>query len=113
MQEYKMVKQPEDMNIKLFPHQLKSIYDMEKSLPLEYYIQAIIDTKNRFECFRDINLWCEPGRGLVAESEGFLTRIDGIKNNIEENMKLILLNTDYMPIEIVDKMEQVYERFKA
>lgn len=39
--------------------------------------------------------------------------IDGIKNNIEENMKLILLNTDYMPTEIVDKMEQVYERFKA
>ncbi len=30
MEEYKTVEQPEDLNIKLFPHQLKSIYDMER-----------------------------------------------------------------------------------
>lgn len=35
--------------------------------------------------------------------------IDGIKTNIESNMKLILLNTDYMPKEIVKKMSDVYE----
>jgi hypothetical protein len=32
-----------------------------------------------------------------------------IKLNIEENMKLILLNTEYMPKEIVQKMNNVYE----
>jgi len=37
----------------------------------------------------------------------------GIKTNIESNMKLILLNTEYMPEEIVQKMTEVYERIKS
>lgn len=36
--------------------------------------------------------------------------IGGIKTNIENNMKLILLNTEYMPEEIVQKMKDVYEK---
>lgn len=36
--------------------------------------------------------------------------IDGIKCNIESNMKLILLNTVYLPDEVVEKMKEVYER---
>jgi 5'-3' exonuclease len=39
--------------------------------------------------------------------------MDGIKTNIESNMKLILLNTEYMPEEIVQKMTEVYERIKS
>jgi 5'-3' exonuclease len=41
------------------------------------------------------------------------TSMDGIKTNIESNMKLILLNTEYMPEEIVQKMTEVYERIKS
>ena len=39
--------------------------------------------------------------------------MSGIKTNIESNMKLILLNTEYMPEEIVQKMTEVYERIKS
>jgi 5'-3' exonuclease len=39
--------------------------------------------------------------------------MNGIKTNIESNMKLILLNTEYMPEEIVQKMTEVYERIKS
>jgi 5'-3' exonuclease len=39
--------------------------------------------------------------------------MDGIKTNIESNMKLILLNTEYMPEEIVQKMTEIYERIKS
>jgi 5'-3' exonuclease len=35
--------------------------------------------------------------------------INNIKLNIEDNMRLILLNTEYMPEEIVSKMSKVYE----
>jgi 5'-3' exonuclease len=41
------------------------------------------------------------------------TSMDGIKTNIESNMKLILLNTEYMPEEIVQKMTEIYERIKS
>ena len=36
--------------------------------------------------------------------------IPGIKSNIESNMKLILLNTNYLPIEVVERMKQYYEK---
>jgi 5'-3' exonuclease len=39
--------------------------------------------------------------------------MNGIKTNIESNMKLILLNTEYMPEEIVQKMTEIYERIKS
>jgi uncharacterized protein YeeX (DUF496 family) len=35
--------------------------------------------------------------------------ISNIKSNIEDNMRLILLNTEYMPDEIVLKMSNVYD----
>jgi hypothetical protein len=35
--------------------------------------------------------------------------IGNIKLNIEDNMRLILLNTEYMPDEIVLKMSKVYD----
>jgi hypothetical protein len=38
--------------------------------------------------------------------------MDGIKTNIESNMKLILLNTEYMPKEVVQKMSDVYESIR-
>ena len=36
------------------------------------------------------------------------TSIEDIKTNIESNMRLILLNTQYMPEEIVSKMNNIY-----
>lgn len=36
--------------------------------------------------------------------------MSGIKKNIEDNMKLILLNTNYLPEEIISRMSDVYER---
>jgi 5'-3' exonuclease len=38
--------------------------------------------------------------------------ITDIKTNIEDNMKLILLNTSYLPNEVVKKMEYVYDTNK-
>lgn len=38
--------------------------------------------------------------------------LPGIKSNIEENMKLILLNTKYLPKEVVKRMSEHYEKFK-
>jgi 5'-3' exonuclease len=35
--------------------------------------------------------------------------IVGIKTNIEDNMKLILLNTSYLPKEVLNRMEDVYK----
>lgn len=58
-----------------------SIYNMECPPPLINYIQNISNAINKSKCFENIILWCEPGRGLVAESEGLITRIEGIKNN--------------------------------
>jgi 5'-3' exonuclease len=37
------------------------------------------------------------------------TSIHDIKTNIESNMKLILLNTQYMPSEVVSKMNDIYQ----
>jgi 5'-3' exonuclease len=39
--------------------------------------------------------------------------IDGIKNNIENNIKLILLKTEYLPDDILKKMHDVYDKHKS
>lgn len=58
-----------------------SVYNMEKSKSLDNYKHIIWGTLSKYKCFDNVIVWCEPGRGLVAESEGLLTRIEGIKNN--------------------------------
>jgi len=36
--------------------------------------------------------------------------MDGIKTNIENNMSLILLGTEYLPQEVLNKMKKYYEK---
>lgn len=56
-----------------------SVYDMENPPPLHEYLSSIITAVKSIKCFENVTLWCEPGRGLSAEGEGLLTRIEGTK----------------------------------
>jgi hypothetical protein len=74
MQEYKMVKQPEDMNIKLFPHQLKSIYDMEK-LERTRKIKFLIDNFHEIDIETRVGILGDiPGYGKSFSIVGLILR---------------------------------------
>jgi len=69
-----MVKQPEDLNIKLFPHQLKSIYDMEK-LERTRKIKFTIDNISEIEIETRIGILGDiPGYGKSFSVVGLILR---------------------------------------
>eukprot|EP00602_Paraphysomonas_sp_CaronLab_P001119 CAMPEP_0185018886 /NCGR_PEP_ID=MMETSP1103-20130426/1562_1 /TAXON_ID=36769 /ORGANISM="Paraphysomonas bandaiensis, Strain Caron Lab Isolate" /LENGTH=441 /DNA_ID=CAMNT_0027548925 /DNA_START=161 /DNA_END=1487 /DNA_ORIENTATION=- len=56
-----------------------SVYDMDCPPPMVEYIEAVSKAVKDLDVFSTATLWCEPGRGLSAEGEGLLTRIEGVK----------------------------------
>ena len=67
-----------------------SVYDMEAPPPLAVYVEGIIASIKRLPVFANALLWCEPGRGLSAEAESLLTRIEGVK--VQGDMRALYLN---------------------
>ena len=53
-----------------------SIYPGLTPPPLEDYLQAIDDAFEDMMVLQNAELWCEPGRALVAEASSILTRVE-------------------------------------
>lgn len=53
-----------------------SIYPGLTPPPLDDYIQAIDDAFEEMMVLQNAELWCEPGRALVAEASSLLARVD-------------------------------------
>lgn len=49
---------------------------------LESYFDEIFDAINHMSLDSNCEIWCEPGRALVAESSSLLVRVEGRKNNM-------------------------------
>ena len=49
---------------------------------LDSYFDEIFDTINKINLSKDCQIWCEPGRALVAESASLLVRVEGKKQNM-------------------------------
>lgn len=49
---------------------------------LDAYFDEIFDTINKMNLGKNCEIWCEPGRALVAESASLLVRVEGKKQNM-------------------------------
>ena len=58
-----------------------SIYPGMTPPPLDEYIAAIEDAFEEMMVLENADLWCEPGRALVAECESVLTRVELVKGD--------------------------------
>lgn len=58
-----------------------SIYNMASPPPAEDYANIISSSIRASSELKDSDLWCEPGRSIVAEAESLLTRIELTKSD--------------------------------
>jgi ornithine decarboxylase len=58
-----------------------SIYPGMTPPPMDDYITAIEDAFEEMMVLENADLWCEPGRALVAEAESVLTRVELVKGD--------------------------------
>jgi len=58
-----------------------SIYPGMNPPPMDEYISAIEDAFEEMMVLENADLWCEPGRALVAEAESVLTRVELVKGD--------------------------------
>ncbi|MEO1040622.1 MAG: type III PLP-dependent enzyme [Pseudomonadota bacterium] len=58
-----------------------SVYPGLEPAPLETYIHAIKSAFEEMMVLENAELWCEPGRALVAESSSILTRVELVKGD--------------------------------
>lgn len=58
-----------------------SIYPGMTPPPMDEYISAIEDAFEDMMVLENADLWCEPGRALVAEAESVLTRVELVKGD--------------------------------
>ncbi len=54
-------------------------YAMDTPPPLDAYARLVADAFEAMMVLENADLWCEPGRALVAEAESLLCRVDGVK----------------------------------
>jgi ornithine decarboxylase len=63
---------------------------MDAPPELDEYMRCVQSTVQSIKMFSTSTLWCEPGRSLCAESEGLVTRIEGVKTT--PNGKYLYIN---------------------
>ncbi|MEO0753868.1 MAG: type III PLP-dependent enzyme [Pseudomonadota bacterium] len=54
-------------------------YAMDRPPPMDAYAARIASAFETMPVLENAELWCEPGRALVAEAESLLCRVDGVK----------------------------------
>ena len=59
-----------------------SIYPTMSPKNLQAYFDEIFDALNQLQLSSKCQIWCEPGRALVAESGSLIVRVEGRKNQM-------------------------------